>query len=80
VLLGDVVEEACNTQLGTLGISGASGSSDAEAPATGGTTQGNETDQQPAPSESGGSPLQRGLGTNGLETPDVEELLRGNGP
>ncbi len=80
VLLGDVVEEACNTQLGTLGISGASGSSDAEAPAAGSASQNNETDQQPAPSESGRSPLERGLGNNGLETPDVEELLRGNGP
>jgi phospholipid/cholesterol/gamma-HCH transport system substrate-binding protein len=80
VLLGDAVEELCNTQLGSLGISGGA-SSDAEGPTAGGAApQVTESDRQPAPNAGGGTPPQRGLESDGLETPEVEELLRGNGP
>ena len=81
VLLGDEVEELCNTQLPALSGSAGNGSSDVSGSSAGGAAPGaTETDRQAAPSEGGGTPLQRGLGNDGLETPDVEELLRGNGP
>lgn len=79
VLLGDETEELCNTQLGLPGLGG-NASEDAEGSITGGATpQATEPEQQAPPVRGGEGPLRRGLGGGELETPDVEELLRGDG-